>query len=169
MLEKIISGGQTGADRAALDAALAIDFPAGGYCPAGRQSEDGKIDDKYPLTEIAGGYRQRTKKNVELADATAIFYRSQLSGGTRLTQDYCIKRNKPHILFDSSEVSETRAAETLIYFIEENGVTVLNVAGLRFSNCPGIYDYVRAVIADVLENYAYYVQRLQPGPSVSLA
>ena len=95
------------------------------------------------------------RKNVELADATnAIFYRSQLSGGTRLTQDFCIKHNKPHILFDSSEVSETWAVETLIYFIEENGVTVLNVAGPRFSNCPGIYDYVRAVIGDVLENYA---------------
>lgn len=76
MLTKIISGGQTGADRAALDAGIESDFPIGGSCPSGRMAEDGPINNEYKLIEIEGGYRKRTKKNVADSDGTAIFYSS---------------------------------------------------------------------------------------------
>ncbi len=95
MLSKVISGGQTGADRAALDAALDLGFPIGGSCPVGRMAEDGPINDAYTLTEIGGGYRQRTKQNVIDSDGTAIFYESYLQGGTEATVLFCIRQGKP--------------------------------------------------------------------------
>ena len=82
---KVISGGQTGADRAALDAAIDRDYPIAGACPKGRLAEDGTIPERYPLTEITGGYRARTRKNVQTGDGTLVFYRDELKGGTALT------------------------------------------------------------------------------------
>ena len=91
-LEIIISGGQTGAVRAALDAGLEANFPICGFCPAGRMAEDGVIDKKYPLWELPiGGYRQRAKKNVECSDGTIIFYDTILQGGSKLTEEFCVK------------------------------------------------------------------------------
>ena len=150
MLKTVISGGQTGADRAALDAALAAGFPCGGWCPDNRQAEDGPIPASYPLQESQGGYRQRTLANVKESDATVIFYRSSITGGTRLTLDACIKRGRPYKLIDSARVSVDSATQAVGRFIDEYSVTSLNVAGPRASGCPTIYDYVRAVVERVI-------------------
>ena len=87
-LKKIVSGGQTGVDRAALDAALSLAFPCGGWVTWDRMAEDGVISDRYPLIALPkGGYRQRTRLNVSDSDGTAILYNESLKGGTRLTRN----------------------------------------------------------------------------------
>ena len=149
-IEKIISGGQTGADRAALDAGLAAGFPVGGFCPAGRKAEDGEIPARYPLTEIEGGYRQRTKRNVAAADGTAIFYEATLGGGSELTLKFCMQQQKPYQLIDTRLVSRADATEALRRFVADNAITTLNVAGPRASSCPEIHAYVAAVIGPLL-------------------
>src|ERR1700727_1579159 len=96
-LTKIISGGQTGVDRGALDAALEAQFPCGGWCPADRAAEDGPIPAHYPLKLLAlGGYSERTRQNVLDSDGTAIMYRSTLTGGTLLTRNLCRRAGKPY-------------------------------------------------------------------------
>lgn len=151
VLLTIISGGQTGADRAALDAGLESGFPIGGSCPAGRMAEDGPIDSAYSLTEMDGGYRQRNKQNVADADGTAIFYESNVSGGTQATMVFCIRQNKPYKLIDIEVVEPARAAKVLRNFLHEFNVSTLNVAGSRSSRCPGVYDYVKQVISLVIQ------------------
>jgi lysyl-tRNA synthetase class I len=151
MLSKIISGGQTGADRAALDAGIELQFPVGGFCPTGRKAEDGPISYGYPLIEIKGGYRQRTRKNVEESEGTAIFYKSILSGGTEQTMTFCINLKKPYKLIDIDLADIPAAAGIITEFIKTNGISRLNVAGPRQSNCPEIYTYVKQVIKTVIE------------------
>lgn len=150
MILKIISGGQTGADRAALDAAIEVPVPIGGSCPAGRKAEDGEIPDYYGLEEISGGYRQRTRKNVEDSDGTAIFYNAFLSGGTELTLKFCIRLNKPYKLIDISLIDSEKAATALVEFANKLQVETLNVAGPRASSHPGMYDYVKQTIFKTL-------------------
>ncbi|WP_342632623.1 putative molybdenum carrier protein [Marinobacter alkaliphilus] len=150
MLSKIISGGQTGADRAALDAAIDASISFGGSCPAGRKAEDGQIPDYYGLQEISGGYRQRTRKNVEDSDGTAIFYNTFLSGGTELTLQFCIRFNKPYKLIDISLIDSEKAAAVLVEFADKFQVETLNVAGPRASSHPEMYDYVQQAIFKTL-------------------
>jgi len=146
-LEKIISGGQTGADRAALDAGLDADFPIGGFCPPGRMAEDGAIDKKYQLQELpTGGYRQRTKKNVECSDGTVIFYETVLQSGSKLTEEFCVKAEKPYKLIDISRVNTNLATDLIKNFVHYNQTKVLNVAGPRQSGCASIYQFVKEVI-----------------------
>lgn len=149
-LAQLISGGQTGADRAALDAALATGFDCGGYCPEGRRAEDGRIDARYPLTEIDGDYGKRTRMNVDAADGTLIFYRGKPRGGTEQTLACCIRRRKPYLLIDAALVTSGRAASTCREFIEARGIRVLNVAGPRASNDAGIYAYVYETVQRLL-------------------
>lgn len=149
-LSKIISGGQTGADRAALDAGIEADCPIGGSCPAGRLAEDGSISNVYKLTEIEGRYRQRNKRNVADSDGTAIFYSSYLTGGTEATVLFCIRQKKPYKLIDIELTGPDRPAEILNRFIGHFGISILNVAGPRASGCPGIYDHVKQSILLVL-------------------
>src|SRR5882672_11442740 len=95
-LKRIVSGGQTGVDRGALDAALAADFPCGGWVPGDRMAEDGVIADRYPLMPLPNGnYRQRTRLNVVDSSGTAILYEGSLSSGTRLTRDLCELLERP--------------------------------------------------------------------------
>jgi len=149
---KIVSGGQTGVDRAALDAAIECNINAGGWCPDGRKAEDGRIADHYPLTELPGaGYRKRTLKNVQDSDGTVIIYFSELSGGTKLTIDFCIKEKKPYVLIDANRLSETQAAQEIIEFIAEFKIQTLNVAGPRASNQELAYPYTKAVISNTLK------------------
>ena len=153
-LTKILSGGQTGIDRGALDAALAWGFPCGGWCPLGRLAEDGRIPERYPLIELKeGGYSQRTLRNVLESDGTAILYFSQTEGGTEETLLFCIKKPKPYKLIDAEEVSAERAAFLLASFVQHYGIGVLNVAGPRQSQAPHAHAYAHAVINLLLQGY----------------
>jgi hypothetical protein len=148
-LKKIISGGQTGADRGALDAAIALGMEHGGWCPHGRQAEDGRIPDCYLLEETdSPDYPVRTERNVVEGDATLIFYRGQLSGGTLLTLRLAEEHGRPCLAVDLD--SPIPLGEICKWF-EEHGVEVLNVAGLRESQSPGISQLARDFMFRLLE------------------
>lgn len=139
MLEKVISGGQTGVDRAALDAALAAGLPTGGCCPRGRKAEDGVIPDNYPLRELDSPlYSSRTEKNVVDADGTLILNKGALTEGTKATYDFAIQHGRPCLVvqLDQLERKETSVRQVTAW-IEEYGLRILNVAGPRESKWPG--------------------------------
>src|SRR3981081_3368279 len=103
-LQKIISGGQTGVDRGALDVALAAAFPCGGWCPADRQAGGGSIPPPISVTPLPpGGPRERTWKNGLDSDATVVLFRGELTGGTLLTRTFCQRHGKPHLVIDAAE------------------------------------------------------------------
>jgi hypothetical protein len=139
---KIISGGQTGVDRAALDTAIKNGIEAGGSCPTGRLDEFGTIPDRYPLKELEdGGFVERTAQNVKDSDGTVIIYPGKLSGGTEQTFRFCVNQQRPHILINASRTSVEEAASSIADFIRENKISTLNVAGPRQSEWPAGYDY----------------------------
>jgi hypothetical protein len=142
MLEKIVSGGQTGADRAALDWAISRGVPHGGWCPKGRKAEDGRIPDCYDLRETStANYLQRTEQNVVDSDGTVIFtMKPELSGGSKRTAEFAAKHGKP-LLHLSPATPSARAV--LRAFIETGRIKVLNVAGPRASNEPDIASLVK--------------------------
>jgi hypothetical protein len=146
-LARIVSGGQTGADRAALDWALAHGLPHGGWCPRGRKAEDGTIALHYRLTETPGdSYVQRTEWNVRDSDGTAILSLSQtLTGGSRKTAELARQYGKPWLHL-SQEASRGDAAEQLRRFVLEHHIGVLNVAGPRASTEPDIGRFVRETL-----------------------
>ena len=134
---KIISGGQTGVDRAGLDAAIALNIEYGGYVPKGRKAEDGQVPQKYQMEEMKkGGYPTRTKKNIEESDGTVIFCQGRPSTGTKLTVDYAVKIKKPFLLLDVDDVSKQTAVEILRNWITKESIEVMNVAGPRQSSAP---------------------------------
>jgi len=136
LLRKIVSGGQTGIDRAALDAALELGIPCGGWCPRGRRAEDGRIPSRYPLVEMASrDYRRRTEQNVVDSDATLVLCEGKPAGGTALTVRLARKHDKPCLIVDmanSPDPDEIRS------WLMTNRVGTLNVAGPRESKHPGI-------------------------------
>jgi hypothetical protein len=152
-LKRIVSGGQTGVDRAALDAALGVGFPCGGWVPGDRMAEDGVIPERYPLMALPNGnYQQRTRLNVVDSDGTALLYSDFLTSGTRLTSDLCELLNRPCILIGAREIPDPYAAAEMVWrFIEDNGIGVLNVGGPRASGWPAGYGFSRAVIAEVIK------------------
>jgi hypothetical protein len=153
-LTKIVSGGQTGVDRGALDAALEAGFPCGGWAPEGRVAEDGTLPERYPLRELPGaGYEERTLQNVLDSDATAILYSGKLEGGTRQTMVHCVEHGKPFELIDATHTAPREAALKLAAFIERNRVSVLNVAGPRASKWTGGYQYVRSTLRHLLSGH----------------
>jgi hypothetical protein len=150
-LAKIITGGQTGVDRGALDAALEASFPCGGWAPEGRIAEDGPIHARYPLLELAGaGYEERTLRNVLDSDGTAILHSGKLEGGTRQTMLHCVKHGKPFELVDAARAGPRDAALKLADFVGRNRLSVLNIAGPRASKWPGGRDYAHATVKHLL-------------------
>src|SRR6266550_6132257 len=116
---KIISGGQTGVDRGALDAALAFEVECDGWCPAGRLAEDGTIPKRYPVMELANaGYAERTARNVADSDGTLIISNGEPVGGTRETVDRCIEMRKPHLILDCASMSVEETIEAATEFVK---------------------------------------------------
>ncbi len=149
----VVSGGQTGADRGALDAAIESGTPAGGWCPKGRIAEDGRIPEKYPLWELPGGnYRERTQKNVVDSDGTVIVYFGTLSGGTELTLRICILEKKPYVLIDAEVFAIKEAAKKIRNFADHYSIHILNVAGPRASKVPDAYGYTKKLLLCFLES-----------------
>jgi hypothetical protein len=150
MIAKVVSGGQTGVDRAALDAALEARLPCGGWCPRGRRAEDGPIDPSYPLTETpSDDYAQRTAWNVRDSDATLILTRGEPEGGTALTIALARDAGRPlriEALDRGADPEATRA------WMESRSVCILNVAGPRESGKPGIYQQALAFLREVLSH-----------------
>lgn len=136
----IVSGGQTGVDRAALDFALNYSWPCGGYCPKGRMAEDGIIPTKYPLEELTTrSYRARTRKNVEISDGTLVFAgASKMQRGTRLTVQHCEKISRPCFIYQLAD-HNPQQLQQLQAWMETHRIAILNVAGNRESDEPGIY------------------------------
>ena len=146
---KVISGGQSGADRAALDSALANGRRAGGWCPKGRLAEDGIIDDRYPLRETSQrDYAQRTRLNVRDSDATLIVARRPLKGGTALTERLALACGKPCLVVHPDETPE--AIAVCRSWIERHRVQVLNVAGPRHSTSTSAYSDTRRIMDALL-------------------
>jgi hypothetical protein len=139
---KIISGGQTGVDRAALDFALSHGINCGGWCPAGRLDEFGKIPDHYPVQELqSGDFTERTLQNVKDSDGTVVISPGELRAGTEQTVRFSIELKRPYQLIEASKLSAEDAAELIVEFVSENKIGILNVAGPRQSEWPQGYDY----------------------------
>ena len=135
----IISGGQSGVDRAALDVARKYGIECGGWCPGGRKAEDGRIADKYLLKETEyESYETRTRLNVRDSDATLILFRKNYDEGTRLTELMAKTLQKPVLTVDLV-LNEEDNLEKVVSWLKEQRPEVLNVAGPRESNSPGIY------------------------------
>jgi hypothetical protein len=150
-ITRVISGGQTGPDRAALDVALESGLACSGWCPRGRVAEDGPIDARYPLKETAGADpADRTRRNVEDADGTLILAGGELTGGTALTRRLALELGRPHLIIDPSCASTAEAVRQVQRWIDEHDIAVLNVAGPRESECPGIYGQGRSLLLALL-------------------
>lgn len=140
---KIISGGQTGADQAALDAAIHIGIPHGGWLPRGRKTEAGPLPKTYRLQELGSPkYRDRTKKNILDSDGTLIVSFGPLTGGSALTEALTIRYNRPCLHLDLTLVDQTQAVTALHKWLNRHQIDILNVAGSRGSGEPRIYQAV---------------------------
>jgi putative molybdenum carrier protein len=137
-IRRIVSGGQTGVDRAALDVALRHGIPCGGWCPKGRLAEDGPLPELYPLKETPSSiYAERTAWNVRDSDATLILTWGPPTDGTAFTIRVAESDGKPFLIVD---LAETSAPQEVLDWAERHGVRTLNIAGPRASKFPGIYE-----------------------------
>ena len=149
--QKIITGGQTGVDRGALDACLAINFPSGGWCPNNRIAEDGIISKKYHLLETKQKeYKFRTEKNVREADGTWIIAPSDLTGATLLTKELCLKFKKPYLIIQAEKDSFNTNISEIISFLEQTKIETLNIAGPRLSEWNDSYQISKQIITSLL-------------------
>ncbi|MBX7256363.1 MAG: putative molybdenum carrier protein [Candidatus Hydrogenedentes bacterium] len=148
-LHLIVSGGQTGVDRAALDVALELGIPCGGWCPKNRLAEDGSIPARYPLTETPSvDYAERTRWNVRDSDATLVLTFGEPSGGTAFTVECARMERKPCLVIDLDEaVSPSLAVE----WLRTHAVGILNVAGPRASANPAAYERARDFLFHLLK------------------
>jgi hypothetical protein len=150
-LVKIVSGGQTGADRVGLDFAIRHGIEHGGWCPKGRRAEDGTIPSRYRLRETPRStYLQRTEWNVRDSDGTVIFsVKERLVAGPLRTLEFAILHRKPHLHLAAEARGD--AALRLNRWMREHGVRVLNVAGSRASKEPEVGEFIRSVLDQVLK------------------
>ncbi|UCE85389.1 MAG: putative molybdenum carrier protein [Deltaproteobacteria bacterium] len=145
----IVSGGQTGVDRAALDVALELGVRCAGFCPRGRWAEDGPIDARYPLRETASAEpAERTRRNAQDTDATLVLCRGAPAGGTAVAIEAAEAAGHPVLILDLGRAPEADAAGA---WLRTRGVRTLNVAGPRESEAPGIYHEARAFLRSLLE------------------
>ena len=152
MIGKIISGGQTGVDQAALDAAIACGMHYGGWLPAGRMTEDGPLPVEYALEELPGSsYPERTRKNVLAADATLIISRGKLTGGSALTATIAAELAKPWLHIDLAAQDKDDAVTAIKSWLQNCEPDVLNVAGPRASSDNEIYKDAYQLIGEILQ------------------
>jgi len=145
---EIVSGGQTGVDRAALDTALALGLPCGGWCPRGRRAEDGPLPARYPLRETpSASYPQRTEWNVRDSAGTLVLHRGRLRGGTALTLRLARAHGRPAMAVD---LTAAPRAEPVREWISRERIRRLNVAGPRESEHPGIQTQAAAFLRELL-------------------
>jgi Circularly permutated YpsA SLOG family len=148
-IKKIISGGQTGADRGGLDAAIELGIPHGGWCPKGRKAEDGVIPAKYRLKEhVSPEYPPRTALNIYDADATLIFKRGEMGRGSRLTFSLAQSQKRSCLIVDI--VESLADQEDLWVWLGSERPKILNVAGTRESHAPGMQESVRRILVEAL-------------------
>ena len=153
MIRKIISGGQTGVDQAALDVAIKLAVEHGGWIPKGRITEKGPLPEDYRLKETrTSSYAERTEKNVMDADATLIISRGPLTGGSDFPREMAVRHNRPWLHIDLNQMAAFQAAIAINQWVLQNKVEVLNVAGPRASKDPAVY---RDAV-NILES-AYYL------------
>jgi hypothetical protein len=154
VVKKVVSGGQTGVDRAALDFADRYGLPSGGWCPKGRLALDGRIPDKYQLSETpSSSYQQRTKWNVRDSDGTLIISRGVLNGGTALTHRIAKQTGKPCLILDLDyvEMRKMAAREMLAAWLNKNHIQTLNIAGPREREKSGIYATTLTLLSEFWE------------------
>ncbi|MCW5203621.1 putative molybdenum carrier protein [Desulfobulbus sp. US4] len=149
-MKKIISGGQTGADRAALDAAIERGIPHGGWLPKGRVTEDGPLGQEYCLQELDSyRYRDRTRKNVVESDGTLIVSYGPLTSGSALTEALAIRHDRPCLHLNMEYFSQDEAVQAVEQWLARNTIETLNVAGPRASSDERIYETVRELILGI--------------------
>lgn len=165
-LRRIISGGQTGVDRAALDAAIELDIEHGGSCPRGRLAEDGSIPDRYQLRETnSRRYSFRTERNVIDSDGTLILHYGPLTGGTEFTRRMAIKNQKPYFLFDFTKPPKL---EEVVDWLVKRQIVTLNCAGPRESSCPGIGSLTRQLCTALFSDAIAAEETGEGGPTDDL-
>ena len=147
MIKKIVSGGQTGADRAALDVAIEHNIPHGGWIPKGRLAEDNPLPDHYHLKEMpTSSYPARTERNVIDSDGTLIISHGKLAGGSDLTRKFAILHGRSWLHIDLNQTDHTDAAAKIKEWIDQEEIEILNIAGPRASKDPHIYNKVMEII-----------------------
>jgi len=152
VIKKIISGAQTGADRAALDFAIDNEIPHGGWVPKGRKAEDGLISQQYGVKEAPSAeYSRRTELNVIDSDGTLIISHGKLTDGSALTQRLARKHNKHCLHIDLNQIPEFKSAIEITHWINRQDIEVLNVAGPRASKDPLIYDSTMDILETVFQ------------------
>jgi hypothetical protein len=158
MIKKIISGGQTGADQAALDVAIDFNIPHGGWISKGRKTEKGRLPDRYHLKETNTiDDAQRTELNIVDSDATLLFSHGVLKGGSALTRDLAKKHNKSCLHIDLDEINEYKIVDIVRVWLRIKKVSVLNIAGPRSSEDPQIYDDVKRILNSLLHLPPQYI------------
>ncbi len=159
MIKRIVSGGQTGVDRAALDVAIKLDIAHGGWIPRGRLTESGALPQKYHLKETSSSkYSVRTEKNVVDTDGTLIITHGPLTGGTEYTRKMAIRHSRPWLLIDLDRTAAFHAAAAIDNWIRQKKIEILNVAGPRASEDPDIYQETLNILESV-----YYLGLVESG------